>query len=155
VALIRLTISAGSRRRNGGTGIGSGIRAPVSTAAGLTSEGVEPPGRGYSRSRRLPEVDTFTLVFVLRSEHGCNDATVDAIEELLGQYAVDLRVWRDDADPTVVRGSIDCTATDLEGALARGLEVADDVVAAGPPDIAVEEVSAMDDDQQLVWRATP
>jgi hypothetical protein len=89
-------------------------------------------------------VDTFTLVVVLRVARDVDEVTTPT-----------LRVWRDDADPTLWRGSTDCAADDLEGALLLGRDVANEIVAAGPVDAAVEEVVAMDDERQLVWRAKP
>ena len=104
---------------------------------------------------QTPEVETFTLVVVLRSELGFADAALEALEVLLRPYGEDLRVWRDGADVSVARVSIDCPSEDLDGALARGRDLAHDIVAASRPDVAVEEVVAMDDEQQLVWRAKP
>jgi len=88
-------------------------------------------------------VDTFTLVVVLRTARDVDGAAVG-----------DLGLWRDDADPDVWRASTDCTAGDLDEALALGRDLADRI-AAGPLDATVEEVVAMDDESRLVWRANP
>ena len=96
-------------------------------------------------------MDTFTLVFVLRSTPGFDDPAIEA----LSRHDDGLRLWQDDADPTVLRGSIESSADDLDEALARGRELADELVAASPFHLAVEEVVAMEDEQQLVWRAKP
>lgn len=149
VALIRATISAGSRRRNGGTGIGSGMGASVFSGAVLTSGRVEPRSRGYVP--QTPEVDTFTLLFVLRASRGFAAATLDGLR-LDGER---LHVWHDDADPTVVRASLESRNDDLDEALAHGRGLAGAMAVASPGDLAVEEVVAMDDERQLVWRAKP
>jgi hypothetical protein len=88
-------------------------------------------------------VDTFTLVVVLRTAGEVDEAAVGA-----------LGLWRDDADPVLWRASTDCMAGDLEEALALGRDLADRF-ASGPLDATVEEVVAMDDESQLVWRANP
>jgi len=96
-------------------------------------------------------VDTFTLVFVLRAAGGFDEAVVEGIRGYDGR----LHVWQDDADPTVLRGSIERGADDLDEALADGRALADELAATVPFDLAVEEVAAMDDERQLVWRAKP
>jgi hypothetical protein len=119
VALIRSTISAGSRRRNGGTGIGSGMGTRLLDCGA----DVRKSRAARMRIRTVPQTpwgDPFTLVFVLRAPRGFDRATVDAIEDLLRPLDEDLRVWRYDADGTVVWGSVECTADELDGALARG-----------------------------------
>jgi len=88
-------------------------------------------------------VDTFTLVVVLRTIRDVDDIVVGS-----------LGLWRDDADPALWRASTDCTADDLEEALSLGRDLADQM-ASGPLDATVEEVVAMDDERQLVWRANP
>ena len=88
-------------------------------------------------------MDTFTLVVVLRIAGGVDEAAVG-----------DLGLWRDDADPAVWRASTDCTADDLDEALVLGRDLADRI-ASGPLAATVEEVVAMDDERQLVWRANP
>jgi hypothetical protein len=88
-------------------------------------------------------VDTFTLVVVLRTARDVDDAVVGH-----------LGLWRDDTDPAVWRASTDCTAVAIEEALSLGRDLADQM-ASGPLDATVEEVVAMDDARQLVWRANP
>jgi hypothetical protein len=126
-----------------------GHGASVSYGAVLTSEGVEPRRCGYVP--QTPQVDTFTLVFVLRTAPGFDGTALEGLR-LPDER---LHLWQDDADPTVVRGSIENSADDLDGALAHGRELADELAAASPFDLAVEEVAAMDDERQLVWRARP
>ena len=89
-------------------------------------------------------VDTFTVVVVVRAADGVDDAAVG-----------DLSMWQDDADPILWRTSIDCAAEDLDEALVLGRELADGIVVGSPSGAAVEEVVAMDDERQLVWRANP
>jgi hypothetical protein len=89
-------------------------------------------------------MDTFTLVFVLRTPSGFDGPAVEG-----------LHLWQDDSDPTVVRGTAEIRADDLEEALAHGRELADGIGTASPFELAVEEVAAMDDERQLVWRANP
>jgi hypothetical protein len=97
---------------------------------------------------QTPELDTFTLVFVLRSPSGFGGAAMEGLRP-----DERLRLWQDDADPTVLRGSVECSADDLDRALAHGRELADEILAASAFDLSVEEVAAMDDEKQLVWRA--
>ena len=100
-------------------------------------------------------MDTFTLYVVVRAERAFGDAAVSGMGGLLRPDDEDLCIWRDDADPTVLRVSIDCPADDLAGALALGHDLAAETVAVSPVDAIAEEVVAMDDEQQLVWRAKP
>ena len=151
---MRSATSAGSRRENGGTGVGSGM--------GLTSLG---SGVGDVRERRGTQVriqpllqtrgvPTFTLSVAVRLDTPPGGDVVDALRSSLRPGDDDLMVWRD-ADPTVLRLSTDCPAADLDGAVALGLELADDALALSRRPGAVQEVVAMDDDRQLVWRAAP
>ena len=118
---------------------------------------------GKSRSPRIriqplsqtSRVSTFTLYVVVRAAHGFDDAAVAAMGSRLRPDDEGLCIWRDDADPSLVRVSIDCPADDLAGALDLGRALADETAASSPFDAAVEEVVAMDDVQQLVWRAKP
>ena len=100
---------------------------------------------------------TFTLAISVRLDAVLDDDVVDSASTLRPGDE-NLLVWRD-ADPAVLRVSTDCPAADLEAALAVGLELADDVLALGVLELgvhgAVEEVVAMDDERQLVWRREP
>jgi hypothetical protein len=96
-------------------------------------------------------VDTVTLLFVLRTPPGFDGPALHDLR--LGDEH--LHVWPDGTDPTVVRGTIETSADDLDDALARGRELAGAMAAASPDDLAVEEVVAMDDERQLVWRPKP
>jgi hypothetical protein len=99
-------------------------------------------------------VPTFTLSVSVRLDTPPGDDVVDALRSTLRPGDDDLMVWRD-ADPAVLRLSTDRPATDLDGAVALGLELADDALALSRRPGAVQEVVAMDDDRQLVWRAEP
>jgi hypothetical protein len=99
-------------------------------------------------------VPTFSLAVSLRFDAVPGNDVVDALSTTLRPGDDDLMVWRD-ADPTVLRLSTDCPAADLDGAVALGLELADDALALSRRPGAVQEVVAMDDDRQLVWRAAP
>jgi hypothetical protein len=99
-------------------------------------------------------VPTFTLSVSVRLDTPPGDDVVDALRSTLRPGDDGLMVWRD-ADPAVLRLSTDCPAADLDGAVALGLELADDALALSRRPGAVQEVVAMDDDRQLVWRAEP
>jgi hypothetical protein len=99
-------------------------------------------------------VPTFTLAVSVRLDAVPGDEVVGALTTTLRPGDDDLLVWRD-ADPAVLRLSTDCSASDLEGAVALGLELADDALALCRRPGAVGEVVAMDDERQLVWRAEP
>ena len=110
------------------------------------------------RIQRLPQtrrVDTFTLYVVVRAARALDDAAVAALARsaaagrrgplhLAGRRRS--RRWCG-SRPTVA-------ADDLDAALAaRAATLAAETLARSPVDAAVEEVVAMDDEQQLVWRA--
>ena len=156
VARMRSTTSAGSRRGNGGTGVGSGmgITSPVRRQWGRREESGRPDpdtapaadssgGHVHPLRRRAGRAGTRR-----RRRRGVGAALLRPDDE-------DLCIWRDDADPTLVRVSTDRPADDLDAALALGRELAAETVALSPVGAAVEEVVAMDDEQQLVWRAKP
>jgi hypothetical protein len=104
---------------------------------------------------QTPRVDTFTLYVVVRAARGLDDADLATVGRLLRPDDEGLRTWRDDADPTVLRVSIERPADDLDAALALGRALADETVALSPFEATAEEVVAMDDERQLVWRAKP
>jgi hypothetical protein len=93
-------------------------------------------------------VPTFSLVVSVRYDVTPSDDVVDALRR--GDDGP--MVWRD-ADPAVLRVSTECAAADLDHAVAVGLGLGDDVLAGAGG--VVQEVVAMDDEQQLVWRAEP
>jgi len=123
--------------------------ASVSCGTVLTVGRVGPRGCGYVP--QTPEMDTVTVVFVLRTGPGFDGASLEELQPP-GER---VQLWQDDADPTVVRGSVESGTGDLDGALVDGRALADRIAAASPFELAVEEVAAMDDERQLVWRAKP
>ena len=100
-------------------------------------------------------VDTFTLYVAVRATRALDDDAVEAVASRLRPHDEGLCIWRDDADPTLLRVSIDSPAVDLDGALGLGRDLADETVGLSPSGAAVVEVVAMDDERQLVWRAEP
>ena len=107
--------------------------------------------------RQTAGVPTFTLAISVRLDAVPDGDVLDSAATLRPGDE-HLLVWRD-ADPAVLRLSTDCPAADLDAALAVGLGLADDVLALGVLELgvqgAVEEVVAMDDERQVVWRAKP
>jgi hypothetical protein len=99
-------------------------------------------------------VDSFTLYVALRAAGPLDDATVAAVAGALRPDDEELCIWRDEQDAELLRVSVDCVAADLEDALELGHGLAAETGALGPG-LAVEEVVAMTDEQQLVWRARP
>jgi hypothetical protein len=99
-------------------------------------------------------VPTFTLALVVRFDAVRDDAAVDALGAALRVRDEDLLIWRD-ADPAVVRLSLDRSAEDADAAVLRGLESGDDAIGLSRCTGIVEEVVAMDDDRQVVWRREP
>jgi hypothetical protein len=99
-------------------------------------------------------VDSFTLYVALRAARPLDDATVAALAGALRPDDEGLCIWRDEADPGLLRVTVDGVAADLEGALELGHRLAAETEALGPG-LTVEEVVAMTDEEQLVWRARP
>ena len=56
-------------------------------------------------------MDTFTLYVVVRAARALDDAAVSAMGGLLRPDDQGLCIWRDDADPTLVRVSTDVRPT--------------------------------------------
>jgi hypothetical protein len=105
--------------------------------------------------RTLAAVEAFTVYVVLRSAHAVDDGAVEVVSRALRSDAAEASVWRDGQDPTVVRVSVDVDAPDADGALDAGHALAQEALAACPFAAALEEVVAMTDEDQLVWRAEP
>src|SRR4029450_6568028 len=105
--------------------------------------------------RTLAAVDAFTVYAVLRSEHPVDDAAVEVVSRGLQRHGERLRIWRDEQDPTAVRVSTDVDAAGVESALDAGHALAQQARALCPLPASVEEVVAMTDEDQLVWRAEP
>jgi hypothetical protein len=90
-------------------------------------------------------VDTFTLFLALRPDQPLDDDAVDAL-------AAAPRVWREDG-PGLLRVATEGSAEDLEAALGSAQALGAEVLARCPGTLL--EVSAMGDEDSLVWRAVP
>jgi hypothetical protein len=99
-------------------------------------------------------VDSFTLYVALRAGAPLDDAAVDAVAGVLRPDDDDLCIWRDEQNSTLLRVSVDCVAADFDSAVELGQALAAETVALGRG-LTVEEIVAMTDEQQLVWRARP
>jgi hypothetical protein len=97
-------------------------------------------------------VDTFTLFLALRPERPLDDAAVDALGAVLRPGDDDLRIWREDGRG-LVWVSTECTAEDLDTALVLGHALGAEPLEACPG--ALLEVSALGDEDSLVWRSVP
>jgi hypothetical protein len=97
-------------------------------------------------------VDTFTLFLALRPEQPLDDDAVDALAAALRPGDEDLRVWREDG-PGLLRVATEGSAEDLEAALGSAQALGAEVQARCPGTLL--EVSAMGDEDSLVWRAVP
>jgi hypothetical protein len=97
-------------------------------------------------------VDTFTLFVVLRPDFPLDDAAVDGLGALLRPGDDDLRIWREDGRG-LLRVSTECSAGDLAAALELGHALGAEAVAVCPGSLL--EVSAMGDEDSLVWRSVP
>jgi hypothetical protein len=106
-------------------------------------------------TRKTAGVHTFTLYVAVRTDTRVDDDAVATAAASLRPDDEELCIWRDAQDSTVLRLSTDCTATDLDGALELGHALAAEALAASPFRGSVEEVVAMADEEQLVWRAQP
>ena len=95
---------------------------------------------------------TFTLFLALRPEQPLDDAGVDALGTDLRPGDDDLRVWREDGRG-LLRVATEASAADLESALGLAQALGTEVLARCPGTLL--EVSAMGDEDSLVWRAVP
>jgi hypothetical protein len=95
-------------------------------------------------------VVTYTLGVTLRALSPWDDATAAPVVDALGD---DGAVWVDPADPALLRISAERTADEPAAALAQGRALADQLRDRAPVPAGVLEVSAMDDDDVMVWRA--
>jgi hypothetical protein len=100
-------------------------------------------------------VPTYALYVALRAERPLDEAAVDDLAVVLRPEDDERCMWRDERDGALLRVSVDCVAGDLEAALDLGHDLAEEITVASRFPIAAEEVVAMDDEQQLVWRAKP
>lgn len=97
-------------------------------------------------------VDSFTLFLALRPEASLDDDAVDALATALRPGDDDLRVWREEGRG-LVRVSTEATADRLEAALELAHALGAEVLARCPGTLL--EVSALGDEDALVWRAVP
>jgi hypothetical protein len=97
-------------------------------------------------------VDSFTLFVVLRPERPLDDAAVDGLGSLLRPADDDLRIWREEGRG-LLRVSTECVAEDLDAALELGHALGAEALAACRGTLL--EVSALGDEDSLVWRSVP
>jgi hypothetical protein len=97
-------------------------------------------------------VDTFTLFVALRPDQPLDDAAVDVLGAVLRPDDDDLRIWRE-AGRGLLRVSTECAAEDLDAALELGHALGAETLIACPG--SVLEVSALGDEDSLVWRSVP
>ena len=97
-------------------------------------------------------MDTFTLFLALRPEQPLDDDTVDALGAALRLRDDRLRIWREDGRG-LLRVVTEGSADNLETALGHAQALGADVLARCPGMLL--EVSAMGDEDSLVWRAVP
>lgn len=97
-------------------------------------------------------MDTFTLFLAHRPDPPLDDAAVDALATALRPGDDDLRVWREEGRG-LLRVSTEASADGLEAALELAHGLGADVLAACPGTLL--EVSALGDEDALVWRAVP
>ena len=133
---------------NGGTGIAlTSFRLAVTGRGAARDAGYSAIGRGHTLA-----VDTFTLFLALRSERPLDDAAVDALGAVLRPGDDDLRIWRE-SGRGLLRVSTECAAEDLDAALELGHGLGAEALAACPGSLL--EVSALGDEDSLVWRSVP
>jgi hypothetical protein len=97
-------------------------------------------------------VDIFTLGITLRALSPWDDGTAASVVEALEDDAV---AWVDGGDPALLRISVERAADDLAAALALGRDMAGRARDRAPVPAGVLEVSAMTDEDVMVWRAEP
>ncbi len=109
---------------------------------------------GYSTDRagQTAAVHTFTLFVALRPDQPLDDDAVDALGAVVRPGDDDLRLWRE-AGRGLLRVSTECAAEGLEAALELGHALGAEALAACPGSLL--EVSALGDEDSLVWRSVP
>ena len=95
---------------------------------------------------------SFTLSVALRSSAPLDDDAIDALRTALRPDDPELRLWRE-PDRAVLRVATECEAADLDEALDRGKDLAEEANEVCPG--RVFEVAAMGDDDSQVWRSGP
>ncbi|TFV65769.1 UNVERIFIED_ORG: hypothetical protein E4P37_08520 [Bacillus sp. AZ43] len=97
-------------------------------------------------------METFTLFLAHRPEDPLDDGAVDALGTALRPDDDGLRIWREEGRG-LVRVSTEATAVDLDAALGLAHDLGEELLAACPGTLL--EVSALGDEDSLVWRAVP
>jgi hypothetical protein len=97
-------------------------------------------------------VDSFTLFLAMRPERVPDDAAVDALGADLRPGDDDLRIWREEGRG-LLRVSTEGSAEDLDAALELAHALGGELLARCPGTLL--EVSALGDEDSLVWRAVP
>jgi hypothetical protein len=97
-------------------------------------------------------VDTVTLFLALRPDRPLDDAAVEALAAVLRPGDGELRVWREEGRG-LLRVSTEAAAPSLEAALDLAHALGAELLA-GCPGMLLE-VSALGDEDSLVWRAVP
>ena len=114
-------------------------------------------GRGRARRTRRAHhtghVETFTLAIAVRTDAPLDDEACAAVAGGLRPTDLDVSVWADPEDPTLLRMSADRAADDLDGALGLGRRLAAGLLDRCGLPARVLEVSAMTDEDVMVWRA--
>jgi hypothetical protein len=96
-------------------------------------------------------VTTFTIGVTLRTLSSWDDAAASVLDGL-GDDAV---AWVDPGDAALLRISVERAADDLAAGLALGRELAVRARDRASVPAGVLEVSAMTDEDVMVWRAEP
>ena len=97
-------------------------------------------------------MDTFTLFLALRPDESPDDSAVDVLTAGLRPGNDALRVWREDGRG-LLRVATEEPAESLEAALGLAQDLGAEVLVRCPGTLL--EVSAMGDEDSLVWRAVP
>ena len=97
-------------------------------------------------------MDSFTLFLALRPEQALDDDAVGTLGPDLRPGDDELRVWREEGRG-LLRVSTECSAEDLDAALELAHALGAEAVARCPGTLL--EVSALGDEDSLVWRAVP
>jgi hypothetical protein len=104
-------------------------------------------GRGHTLA-----VASFTLFLALRPEQPLDDRAVDALGAVLRPGDDELHIWREEGRG-LVRVSTEGSAEGLESALELAHALGGELLAECPGTLL--EVSALGDEDSLVWRAVP
>jgi hypothetical protein len=112
-----------------------------------------PDGVRARRRGRLAAVETFSVVVALRFAAAIGDDEMPGLRS--GTDDEEPLVWRDDADPRVMRLSTERAAEGLPDAVQQGRALAAEALDRIAVPGEVLEVVAMADEDSMVWRAQP